>query len=66
MAPLSHPNIIEFLGFVEDMDKGHAWIILPWQANGNVRDFLRSSEWDIPERVSLVRLIICVSLKYFV
>ncbi|KAG8897383.1 hypothetical protein FRC00_004350, partial [Tulasnella sp. 408] len=55
MAPLSHPNIIEFLGFVEDMDKGRAWIILPWQANGNVRDFLRSSVWDIPERVSLIQ-----------
>ncbi|KAG8961484.1 hypothetical protein FRC00_012127 [Tulasnella sp. 408] len=55
MAPLFHPNIIEFLGFVEDTEKGDAWIILPWVANGNVRDFLKSGEWDIPERVSLVQ-----------
>ncbi|KAG8901202.1 hypothetical protein FRC00_008402 [Tulasnella sp. 408] len=57
MACLSHPNIIEFLGFVEDAEKGDAWIILPWEANGNVRDFLKSGEWDIPERASLVRII---------
>lgn len=54
MASLSHPNIIEFLGFVEDMDKGDAWIVLPWEANGNVREFLESGEYDIPERISLV------------
>ncbi|KAG9027722.1 hypothetical protein FS837_004184, partial [Tulasnella sp. UAMH 9824] len=55
MALLSHPNIIEFLGFVEDAEKGDTWIILPWEANGNVRDFLKSGKWDIPERVSLVQ-----------
>ncbi|KAG9025092.1 hypothetical protein FS837_005079, partial [Tulasnella sp. UAMH 9824] len=55
MACLYHPNIIEFLGFVEDMERGDAWIILPWEANGNVRDFLKGGEWDIPERVSLVQ-----------
>ncbi|KAG9024433.1 hypothetical protein FS837_005367, partial [Tulasnella sp. UAMH 9824] len=55
MAGLSHPNIIEFLGFVEDTAKGDAWIILPWKPNGNVREFLQSGEWDIPERVSLVQ-----------
>ncbi|KAG8910400.1 hypothetical protein FRC00_008263 [Tulasnella sp. 408] len=55
MASLSHPNVIEFLGFVEDMSKGDAWIILPWEANGNVREFLQSGEWDIPERISLIQ-----------
>ena len=56
MASLSHPNIIEFFGFVEDMEKGDAWIVLPWEPNGNVREFLASGEWDIPERVSLVSM----------
>ncbi|KAG9040572.1 hypothetical protein FS837_000448, partial [Tulasnella sp. UAMH 9824] len=55
MASLSHPNVIKFLGFVEDIQKGDAWIILPWEANGNVREFLRSGEWDIPERISLIQ-----------
>lgn len=55
MASLSHPNIIEFLGFVEDMEKGDAWIITPWEGNGNVREFLQSGKWDIPERISLIQ-----------
>ena len=54
MATLSHPNIVRFMGFVEDMEKGDAWIVIPWEANGNVREFLKSGEWEIPERVSLV------------
>ncbi|KAG9031985.1 hypothetical protein FS837_002844 [Tulasnella sp. UAMH 9824] len=55
MASLSHANIIEFLGFVENEMKGDAWIIIPWQANGNVRHFLQPGEWDIPELISLVQ-----------
>lgn len=55
MATLSHPNIVILLGFVEDIKVGDAWMITPWEGNGNVREFLQSGEWDIPERVSLVR-----------
>ena len=25
---------------VEDMEKGYAWIVLLWEANGNVRELL--------------------------
>ncbi|KIO21252.1 hypothetical protein M407DRAFT_48602, partial [Tulasnella calospora MUT 4182] len=58
MVTLSHPNIVEFIGFVEDMQKGDAWIVVPWEANGNVREFLQSGEWDIPERISLIHDVI--------
>ncbi|KAG8961306.1 hypothetical protein FRC00_012661, partial [Tulasnella sp. 408] len=58
MAELSHPNIIELVGFVEDMEKYDAWIVLPWEANGNVREFLQSGEWDIPERISLIKDVV--------
>lgn len=54
MATLSHPNIVHLVGFVEDMQQGNAWIIVPWEENGNVRELVQSGEWDIPERVSLV------------
>ena len=57
MSTLSHPNIIALLGFVEDTEKRDAWIILPWEANGNVREFLQSGEWEIPERISLVCVV---------
>lgn len=57
MTTLSHTNVIRLVGFVEDMQKGDAWIVLPWEGNGNVREFLQSDEWDIPERISLVSII---------
>ncbi|KAG8923500.1 hypothetical protein FRC01_012680 [Tulasnella sp. 417] len=55
MAELSHPNIIQLVGFVEDMKNGNAWIVMPWEANGNVREFLQSGQWDLPERISLIQ-----------
>ncbi|KAG8915942.1 hypothetical protein FRC00_004952 [Tulasnella sp. 408] len=55
MTKLSHPNIVDLVGFVENLDKGDAWIILQWEENGNVREFLQSGQWDIPERISLIK-----------
>ncbi|KIO20397.1 hypothetical protein M407DRAFT_29974, partial [Tulasnella calospora MUT 4182] len=55
MATISHPNIVKLVGFVENMREGHAWIVLRWEANGNVREFLRLGEWDIPEHISLIQ-----------
>ncbi|KIO25124.1 hypothetical protein M407DRAFT_76107, partial [Tulasnella calospora MUT 4182] len=51
---LSHPNIVRIVGFTEDIENRTAWLFFPWEANGNVREFLRSEEWEIPERVSLI------------
>ncbi|KIO25221.1 hypothetical protein M407DRAFT_75977, partial [Tulasnella calospora MUT 4182] len=55
---LDHPNIIKIVGFVEDMKKRIAWLIFPWEANGNVREFLLSGKWELPERVSLIQDVI--------
>ncbi|KIO28961.1 hypothetical protein M407DRAFT_21867 [Tulasnella calospora MUT 4182] len=52
---LSHLNIVKIIGFVEDIKDGVAWMVFPWEANGNVRQFLRSEKWEIPERVSLIK-----------
>lgn len=52
---LSHPNIVKFIGFVEDIENRIAWLVFPWEDNGNLRKFLSSGNWEIPERVSLVR-----------
>lgn len=54
MDKLSHPNIVEIIGFVEDVENHIAWLIFPWEENGNLREFLRSGKWEMPERVSLV------------
>ncbi|KAG8930009.1 hypothetical protein FRC01_003402 [Tulasnella sp. 417] len=53
MARLSHKNIVQLIGFVEDLEVGKAWIVLSWEPNGNVREFLATGEWEIPERISL-------------
>ncbi|KIO18887.1 hypothetical protein M407DRAFT_31444 [Tulasnella calospora MUT 4182] len=55
MALLSHQNIATLIGFVEDLEEGKAWIILSWEPNGNVREFLAAGEWEIPERISLIK-----------
>lgn len=54
LAELCHENIVHLVGFVEDFKHGKAWIIVSWESNGNVREFLASGEWEIPERISLV------------
>lgn len=54
LAALSHENIVQLIGFIEDFKHDKAWIVLSWESNGNVREFLASGEWEIPERLSLV------------
>lgn len=60
---LSHENIVEIIGFVEDMEHRIAWLVFPWEDNGNLRQFLRSGTWELPERVSLVCAVyvVCIS-----
>ncbi|KAG9022591.1 hypothetical protein FS837_006282, partial [Tulasnella sp. UAMH 9824] len=55
LARLSHENIVELVGFVEDFKHKKAWIVLSWEPNGNVREFLASGKWEIPERISLIQ-----------
>ncbi|KIO19355.1 hypothetical protein M407DRAFT_36120, partial [Tulasnella calospora MUT 4182] len=38
MAGLSHKNIVRFLGFIEDLANGKAWMIMSWESNGNVSE----------------------------
>ena len=54
LLELSHSNIVKLEGFVEDISKGVVWLVFLWEDNGNLRDFLGSGEWEIPERISLV------------
>ncbi|KAG8911102.1 hypothetical protein FRC00_007067, partial [Tulasnella sp. 408] len=60
---LSHPNIVKIIGFVEDMENRIVWLVFPWEDNGNLRKFLRSGMWDVPERVSLIEDV-ALGLEY--
>ncbi|KIO17619.1 hypothetical protein M407DRAFT_32694, partial [Tulasnella calospora MUT 4182] len=37
------------------LENGIAWVILSWVPNGNVSEFLATGDWEIPERVSLIK-----------
>lgn len=45
---------------VENAETGVPSIIMPWEANGNIKEFVRSRDWAIPERLALVRLLSCL------
>ncbi|KIO20739.1 hypothetical protein M407DRAFT_50882, partial [Tulasnella calospora MUT 4182] len=51
---LSHKNVVKILGFVEDVDSGVVWMVFRWENNGNLREFVRSESWELPERISLI------------
>lgn len=53
---------MRLVGFAETVAEGVAWIVLPWAANGNLREFVRSEPWDLPERASLVRVTFVLPL----
>ncbi|KIO20722.1 hypothetical protein M407DRAFT_29661 [Tulasnella calospora MUT 4182] len=51
---LSHENVVEIVGFVNDVAQRIAWMVFAWERNGNLREFIRSAKWELPERVSLI------------
>lgn len=55
LVELSHPNIITLEGLVESVSNNMIWLVFPWEEQGNMRDFIASEDWEIPERISLVR-----------
>lgn len=56
LAELSHPNIVELEGFIEDVSKSIIWLVFPWAEYGNLKDFIASAKWEAPERISMVIL----------
>ena len=60
-----HPGIAKFLGFYADFRRSEAWLLSPWEANGNIGEFIRAHKLEIPERLSLVRSSKCLD-SYFI
>ncbi|KIO33585.1 hypothetical protein M407DRAFT_17548 [Tulasnella calospora MUT 4182] len=55
---LFHENVVEIIGFVEDTKEGIAWMLFAWEQNGNLREFVRSVDWELPERASLLNILV--------
>ncbi|KAG8947577.1 hypothetical protein FRC04_010627 [Tulasnella sp. 424] len=54
LVKLSHKNVVKLIGFVHNMEERIAWMVFRWEANGNLREFIHSANWEIPERISLI------------
>lgn len=55
-----HPGVAKFLGFHARFEISEAWLLSPWEPYGNVMDFVRNRELEVPEKLSLV----CLLLRY--
>ncbi|KAG9022190.1 hypothetical protein FS837_006545, partial [Tulasnella sp. UAMH 9824] len=58
LSELSHENVIKLIGFVEEVGQGVAWMVFLWEKNGNLREFVRSANLELPERVSLLNILV--------
>ncbi|KIO23545.1 hypothetical protein M407DRAFT_26997 [Tulasnella calospora MUT 4182] len=50
----SHPGIAKFLGFYADFKRAEAWLLSPWEPNGNISEFIHAHDLEVPEKLSLV------------
>ncbi|KIO27679.1 hypothetical protein M407DRAFT_72843, partial [Tulasnella calospora MUT 4182] len=50
----AHPGIAKFLGFYADFEHSKAWLLSPWEPNGNVSEFVKKHNLEVPEKLSLV------------
>ncbi|KIO28600.1 hypothetical protein M407DRAFT_22184 [Tulasnella calospora MUT 4182] len=63
----AHPGIAKFLGFHADFTHSKAWLLSPWEPNGNISEFVNAHNLEVPEKVSLVcrtgRIMITTSAR---
>ena len=53
MKRFEHPNVVGLLGVCFDTPEGYPYLILPFMANGNVRDYLKTKRVHATDTVSL-------------
>ncbi|KAG9041737.1 hypothetical protein FS837_011821 [Tulasnella sp. UAMH 9824] len=58
LVKLSHENIVKLEGFVEDVSEEVIWLVFPWEDNGNLKDFVALHDWAVPERLSLINILV--------
>lgn len=50
-----HRGISKFLGFYADFTSSEAWLLSPWEPNGDVSQFIKARDLSVSEKLSLVR-----------
>lgn len=49
----AHPGIAKFLGFYANFKRSEAWLLSPWEPNGNIKEFIHAHNLEVPEKLSL-------------
>ncbi|KAG8906599.1 hypothetical protein FRC01_007950, partial [Tulasnella sp. 417] len=49
----AHSGIAKFIGFYADFERSEAWLLSPWEPHGNIMDFIRRRQLEVPEKFSL-------------
>ncbi|KAG8914750.1 hypothetical protein FRC00_011121 [Tulasnella sp. 408] len=47
-------RIAKFLGFHANFERSEAWLLSPWEPNGNVSEFIKAHDLEVSEKLSLV------------
>ncbi|KAG8994803.1 hypothetical protein FRB90_000340 [Tulasnella sp. 427] len=58
LIDLSHENIVQLEGLIEDTSKRIIWLAFPWAEHGNLCSFIASRDWEIPERIFLLNILV--------
>ncbi|KAG8995436.1 hypothetical protein FRB90_000184 [Tulasnella sp. 427] len=58
-----HPGIARFLGFYADFKRSDAWLISPWEPNGNISEFLARHQLEVPEKLGLANVLVGADFK---
>ncbi|KAG9001437.1 hypothetical protein FRB90_011606 [Tulasnella sp. 427] len=56
-AAAKHSNILPLLGFHLDVTLNNAWLISPYEPNGNIATYLARTQPDVTRRTALVPLL---------
>ena len=63
MKEFDHPNIVGLLGVCFDTPDGYPYLILPFMANGNVRDYLKAKRIELTNTATLPHVCLFDKLK---
>ncbi|KIO17285.1 hypothetical protein M407DRAFT_33062 [Tulasnella calospora MUT 4182] len=59
LTELNHGRIIKLEGFAVELANDRIWLIFLWHEHGNLKDFVASQDWEIPERICLIDDVTC-------
>ncbi|KIO29801.1 hypothetical protein M407DRAFT_226329 [Tulasnella calospora MUT 4182] len=53
----AHPGIAKFLGFYADFKRSEAWLLSPWEQNGNVSEFIKAHNLEVYDTINALNYL---------